>query len=93
MVDDHDISGCPGSLELEDDLLLERVHHSSKHVWQGTYIYYPLDDLHLRKALRSTELNPVGAGLAAGSDYCVAANNEMRGTLICFSRLRVWAMS
>jgi hypothetical protein len=43
--------------------------------------------------LRSTELNPVGAGLAAGSDYCVAANNEMRGTLICFSRLRVWAMS
>jgi hypothetical protein len=25
--------------------------------------------------------------------YCVAANDEMRGTLICFSRLRVWAMS
>ncbi len=27
------------------------------------------------------------------SRYCVAANTEMRGTRIWFSRLRVWAMS
>jgi hypothetical protein len=30
--------------------------------------------------------------ISAKNLYCVAANDEMRGTLICFSRLRVWAM-
>jgi hypothetical protein len=33
------------------------------------------------------------SGGRTGLDYCVAANDEMRGTLICFPRLRVWAMS
>jgi hypothetical protein len=35
---------------------------------------------------------PLGV-VPKGSDYRVPANNEMRGTLTCFSRLRVCAMS
>ena len=39
------------------------VHHSSGHVWQGRFYSCPLDEWHLWKALRYTELNPVRAGL------------------------------
>ena len=38
-------------------------HQSSGHLWQGRYYSCPLDALHLWKALRYTELNPVRAGL------------------------------
>ncbi len=39
------------------------VHRSSGHVWQGRFYSCPLDEWHLWKALRYTELNPVRAGL------------------------------
>ena len=39
------------------------VHHSSGHVWQGRFYSCPLDEWHLWKALRYTELNPVRAGV------------------------------
>ena len=41
------------------------VHQSSGHAWQGRYYSCPLDRVHLREALRYTELNPVRAGLRA----------------------------
>ena len=44
------------------------VHHSSGHVWQGRFYSCPLDELHLWKALRYTELNPVRAGLVAKAE-------------------------
>jgi putative transposase len=37
------------------------VRHSSGHVWQGRYYSCPLDESHLWRALRYTELNPVRA--------------------------------
>jgi len=50
--------------------------------------------IHKTKALSETPVHETPVKLAAtGLGYCVAANDEMRGTLICFSRLRVWAMS
>jgi putative transposase len=44
------------------------VHHSSGHVWQGRFYSCPLDEGHLWKALRYTELNPVRAGLVAKAE-------------------------
>jgi putative transposase len=44
------------------------VHRSSGHVWQGRYYSCPLDELHLWKALRYTELNPVRAGLVTKAE-------------------------
>jgi putative transposase len=44
------------------------IHHSSGHVWQGRYYSCPLDEPHLWKALRYTELNPVRAGLVAKAE-------------------------
>jgi putative transposase len=44
------------------------VHHSSGHVWQGRFYSCPLDESHLWKALRYTELNPVRAGLVAKAE-------------------------
>ena len=39
--------------------------HSSGHVWQGRFYSCPLDEPHLWRALRYTELNPVRAGLVS----------------------------
>ena len=44
------------------------IHHSSGHVWQGRYYSCPLDESHLWRALRYTELNPVRACLVATAD-------------------------
>ncbi len=44
------------------------VHHSSGHVWQGRYYSCPLDESHLWRALRYTELNPVRARMVARAD-------------------------
>jgi len=44
------------------------VHHSSGHVWQGRFYSCPLDESHLWKALRYTELNPVRAGLVSKAE-------------------------
>jgi len=44
------------------------VHHSSGHVWQGRFYSCPLDDAHLWRALRYTELNPVRAGLVTEAE-------------------------
>jgi putative transposase len=44
------------------------VHHSSGHVWQGRFYSCPLDESHLWKALRYTQLNPVRAGLVAKAE-------------------------
>jgi len=44
------------------------VHHSGGHVWQGRFYSCPLDESHLWKALRYTELNPVRAGLVAKAE-------------------------
>lgn len=44
------------------------THHSSGHVWQGRFYSCPLDEAHLWKALRYTELNPVRAGLVAKAE-------------------------
>jgi putative transposase len=41
------------------------LYQSSGHVWQGRYYSCPLDQDHLWRALRYTELNPVRAGLVA----------------------------
>ncbi len=41
------------------------LHQSSGHVWQGRYYSCPMDQEHLWRALRYTELNPVRAGLVA----------------------------
>jgi putative transposase len=61
-------SGCHGSCAEGHArpicCLLERVHHSIGHVWQGRFYSCPFDEWHLWKALRYTELNPVRAGLA-----------------------------
>jgi putative transposase len=43
-------------------------HRSSGHVWQGRFYSCPLDESHLWKALRYTELNPVRAGLVAKAE-------------------------
>ena len=44
------------------------IHHSRGHVWEGRYYSCPLDETHLWKALRYTELNPVRAGLVAKAE-------------------------
>jgi putative transposase len=44
------------------------THHSSGHVWQGSSTPGPLDEAHLWRALRYTELNPVRAGLVAKAE-------------------------
>jgi putative transposase len=41
---------------------------SSGHVWQGRYYSCPLDESHLWKALRYTELNPVRASMVAKAE-------------------------
>lgn len=40
-------------------------HGSSGHAWQGRFFSCPLDRVHLWKATRYTELNPVRAGLVS----------------------------
>ena len=41
---------------------------SSGHVWQGRFYSCPLDEVHLWRALRYVELNPVRAGMVATAE-------------------------
>ena len=41
---------------------------SSGHVWQGRFYSCPLDEVHLWKALRYVELNPVRAGMVGAAE-------------------------
>jgi putative transposase len=61
------------------------IHQSTGHVWQGRFYSCPLDETHLREALRYTELNPVRASLvdrakcwnwSSAAAHCGAATTE-----------------
>src|SRR5258708_2652033 len=53
-----------GRVHSEYALALNRAEGRSGHLWQNRFFSCPLDESHLRAALRYTDLNPVRAGLA-----------------------------
>lgn len=62
---DHSLARTLGRTHTEYALAVNRVEGRSGHLWQNRFFSCPLDESHLRSAMRYVDLNPVRAGLAA----------------------------